>query len=77
MDIETLEQVLEQIMEKLFIDMQEVLTEQIRCSFREYTQAFDLGAGSASDESGTAQIEQMQEQELSEDMMAFAFGMGE
>ena len=76
-DLETLEQVLEKIMGKLFIEMQEVLTEKIRCSFREYTQAFDLGAGSASDESGKAQIEQTQEQELSEDMMTFAFGMGE
>ena len=76
-DLETLEQVLEKIMEKLFIEMQEVLAEQIRNGFNEFAGAVHLGVGSASDELDKARIEQTQEQELSEDMMAFAFGMGE
>ena len=74
---ETLEQVLEKVMEKMLSEMQEVLSEQIRCCFSEYAQAFYSGAGLVADNLIKAQIEEVQEQELSEDMLAFAFGMGE
>lgn len=74
---ETLEQMLEKVMEKMLLEMKEMLSEQIRCCFSEYAQAFYSGAGLVADSSFKAQIEEVQEQELSEDMMAFAFGMGE
>ena len=74
---ENLEQVLEKVLGKMLSEMQEVLAEQIRCCFREYTKAFGLGVGLDLDDPAKAQIDQTQEQELSEDMMAFAFGMGE
>lgn len=76
-DSETLDQVLEKVMEKMLSEMKEMLSEQIRCCFSEYAQAFYSGAGLVADSSFKAQIEEVQEQELSEDMMAFAFGMGE
>ena len=64
-------------MEKMLSEMKEMLSEQIRCCFSEYVQSFYLGAGLVADNPDKAQIEETQEQELSEDMMAFAFGMGE
>lgn len=76
-EFENLEQVLEKVLEKMLSEMQEMLAEQIRYCFSEYTQAFNMSAGLAADSPVKAQIEQTQEQELSEDMMAFAFGMGE
>ena len=74
---ETLEQVLEKVMEKMLSDMQVMLAEQIRCCFSEYEQAFSRDAVRTADNSVRAQTEETQEQELSEDMMAFALGMGE
>ena len=72
---ETLDQVLEKVMEKMLSEMKEMLSEQIRCCFSEYVQSFYLGAGLDADNPVKAQIEEVQG--LSEDMMAFAFGMGE
>ena len=74
---ETLDQVLEKVMEKMLSEMKEMLSEQIRCCFSEYVQAFYPGAGLAADDLVRTQPEETKEQELSEDMMAFAFGMGE
>ena len=74
---ETLEHVLEKVMGKMLLKMQGMLSEQIRCYFSEYAQTFGFGAGLDVDDPVKAQIEETQEQELSEDMMAFAFGMGE
>ena len=76
-EFENLEQVLEKVLEKMLSEMQEMLAEQIRYCFSEYTQALNMGAGLVADSPDKAQMEQRQEQELSEDMMAFAFGMGE
>ena len=74
---ETLDQMLEKVMEKMLSEMKEMLSEQIRCCFSEYAQAFYPWEGLVADSPVIAQIEETQEQELSEDMMAFAFGMGE
>ena len=74
---ETLDQVLEKVMEKMLLEMKEMLSEQIRRCFSEYAQVFDWGERRATDNPDKAQIEETQEQELSEDMMAFAFGMDE
>ena len=74
---ESLEQLLEKVMEKMLLEMREILSEQIRCCFSEYMQSFYPGAGRVADNPDKAQIEETQEQELSEDMMAFAFGMGD
>ena len=74
---ESLEQLLEKVMEKMLSKMQEMLSEQIRCCFSEYAQDYYLSAGQTADNPFKAQTEEMQVQELSEDMMDFAFGMGE
>ena len=76
-DLETLEQVLEKVIGRMFSEMQEVLAEQIKDALHEFAGAVHPGEGSALDEPDIAQMEQTQAQELSEDMMAFAFGMGE
>ena len=73
---ETLDQMLEKVMEKILSEMKEMLSEQIRCCFSECAQTFYPREGLVADSSVKAQIE-THEQELSEDMMAFAFGMGE
>lgn len=72
---EMLNRVLEQKFCEMFQELQKVLTEQIRSSFSEY--AFHSGAAIFTKKTDANGIEQMQETELSEDMMAFAFAMGE
>ena len=76
-DLETLEQVLERVIGRMLSEMQEVLAEQIRDALHEFAGAVHPGTGSVLDEPDVVQIDQTQEQELSEDMMAFAFWMGE
>ena len=63
-----LDRVLEQKFHEMLQEMQKVLAEQISSSFTEYVSTVH------SDADGMGQ---MQEAELSEDMMAFAFAMGE
>ena len=78
MDI--LEKVLDRVLAHKFHEMlqelQRVLTEQIG-SFSEYVSSFHSGAERLMEKAGADGMEQMQETELSEDMMAFAFAMGE
>ena len=79
-DTDVLEKMLDRVLEQKFYEMiqelQRVLTEQ-NGSFSEYVSSSHSGAERLMEKAGTDGMEQMQETELSEDMMAFAFAMGE
>ena len=79
-DMDTLEKVLDRVLEQKFHEMlqelQRVLTEQIG-SFSEYVSSSHSGAERLMEKVDAEGMEQMKETELSEDMMAFAFAMGE
>lgn len=74
---EVLEQMLRGVLEERLQSVQEALAEQIKECFQDYA----ITAASVTRENGkranAEEAEQMQEYEMSEDMMAFAFGMGE
>ena len=74
---EMLDRVLEEKFHEMFPKLQEVLAEQISRAFREYVADFHSGMDASADKADTDGMGQMQEPELSEDMMAFAFAMGE
>ena len=79
--VDAIEKVLDRALEQKFHDMiQElkgVFTDQISRGFKEYVPAFCSSADDPMHKSDAEGMEQMQEPELSEDMMAFAFAMGE
>jgi len=74
---EVLKQIFRDVLEERLQRVQEALTEQIKECFQD----FAITATSVTGEDGktvnVAEAEQMQKHEMSEDMMAFAFGMGE
>lgn len=72
-----LDRVLEQKFHEMLQEMQKVLTEQISNSFTEYVSTVHSDAEKYIEKTDADGIGQMQEAELSEDMMAFAFAMGE
>ena len=72
-----LDRVLEQKFHEILQELQKVLAEQISNSFSEYVSAAYSDAEKLIEKTNADGIEQMQESELSEDMMAFAFAMGE
>ena len=74
---EILDRVLEEKFHEMLHKLQEVLAEQISRGFREYVTDFHSGVDASADKTDIDGMEQMQEPELSEDMMAFAFAMGE
>lgn len=80
-DTDVLEKMLDRVLEKRFHEMlqelQKALTGQISSSFKEYTSDFHSGKENAAENADADGMGQMQETELSEDMMAFAFAMGE
>ena len=80
-DADFLEKLLDRALEQKFHEMlqeiQKVLEEQIRDSFSEYVSVVHSNAEKLIEKTGADGMEQMQEPELSEDMMAFAFAMGE
>ena len=80
-DMDTLEKMLDRVLEQKFHEMlealQRVLTEQINNNFSEYVSAVHSEAEKLMEKTDAEEMEQMQERELSEDMMAFAFAMGE
>ena len=80
-DMDTLEKVLDRVLEQKFHEMlkelQRTLTEQINNNFSEYVSAVHSEAEKLMEKTDAEEMEQMQETELSEDMMAFAFAMGE
>ncbi len=80
-DMDILEKMLDRVLEQNFHEMlkalQRALTEQISSSFSEYVSSSHSVAEKLVERTDADGMEQMQEQELSEDMMAFAFAMGE
>ncbi len=72
-----LDRALEQKFHEMLQEIQKVLEEQIRDSFSEYTSVVHSNAEKLMEKTGADGMEQMQEPKLSEDMMAFAFAMGE
>ena len=72
-----LDRALEQKFHKMLQEIQKVLEEQIRDSFSEYISVVHSNAEKLMEKTGADGMEQMQEPKLSEDMMAFAFAMGE
>ena len=74
---EMLDRVLEEKFHEMFPKLQEVLAGQISRAFREYVADFHAGVDASADKTDIDGMEQMQEPELSEDMMAFAFAIGE
>lgn len=77
-DTDILGKMLDRVLEEKFHEMlpilQEAFAEQISRVFREYVSDFYSGVDASAD---TDRMGQMHESELSEDMMAFAFAMGE
>ena len=75
------EEILDRMLEEKFYEMlpklQEIFVEQISKVFREYVSDFHSDVDAFADKVDTDGMGQMQEAELSEDMMAFAFVMGE
>ena len=80
-DMDILEKMLDRALEQKFHEMlqelERVLTEQISSSFSEYISSSHSGAEKLMEKTDADEKEQMQETELSEDMMAFAFAIGE
>ena len=80
-DTDIFEEILGRVLEEKFYEMlpklQEIFAEQISKVFREYVSDFHSGMDASTDKVDTDGMGQMQEQELSEDMIAFAFAMGE
>ncbi len=80
-DTNVLEKMLDRVLEKklheIFQELQKALTEQISNSFKEYASDFYSGKENTAENADADGMGQMQETELSEDMMAFAFAMGE
>ena len=72
-----LDRALEQKFHKILQELQRVLTEQISNSFSEYVSAVHSDTEKPMEKAEADGMGQMQETELSEDMMAFAFAMGE
>lgn len=79
--VDVIEEVLDRALEQKFHDMLQelkgVFTDQISRGFKEYVPTFCSSADDPMHKSDVEGMEQMQEPELSEDMMAFAFAMGE
>ena len=79
--VDAIEEVLDRALEQKFYDMLQelkgVFTDQISRGFIEYVPASCSSADDPMHKSDAEEMEQMQEPELSEDMMAFAFAMGE
>lgn len=72
-----LDRALEQKFQEILQELQKVVTEQISRSFSEYAFAFHSDAENRMERTDVDGMGQMQETDLSEDMMAFAFAMGE
>ena len=70
-----MEQFLAEMLSGMFLEMREALAAEIRQSLAEYAGASSPGGRTVFPQPDEAR-EQTQEPELSEDMMAFAFGMG-
>ena len=79
--VDAIEEILDRILEQKFHEMiqelKEVFTDQISRGFREYAPEFRSTTDNHTHKTDAEGMGQVQEAELSEDMMAFAFAMGE
>lgn len=76
-DLRKVEEFLEGLLEDKLQRLQENLTERIEKCFRNCNFSSSAGMTEPLEMDGANSVGQMQELELSEDMMAFAFAMGE
>ena len=72
-----LEEMFARMLEAKFQSLQEILIEHMEKCFQEHTSDFQVGRVEAADTADSNRLEHMQELELPEDMIAFAFAMGE
>ncbi len=72
-----LDRALEQKFHEMLQELRKVFAEQIGNGFSEYVSSVHSDTGKLMEKVDVDGIGQMQETELSEDMMAFAFAMGE
>ena len=72
-----LDRALEQKFHEILQELQKVLAEQVSDSFSQYVSAVHSDAEKLIEKTNADGRGQMQKPELSEDMMAFAFAMGE
>lgn len=75
--VDALEQMVRDVLEERLQRAQETIAEQIRECFQNYARTSVSGIGGDREMMNGTDAEQMQELEMTEDMMAFAFGMGE
>lgn len=76
-EFEQLEEMFARVLEGNFRNLQEILAEHMEKCFQECISDFQGGAVKAAEVADSNELGQMQEAELPEDMMAFAFAMGE
>lgn len=76
-EFEQLEEMFARVLEGNFRNLQEILTEHMEKCFQECISDFQVGAVKVAEVADSNELGQMQEAELPEDMMAFAFAMGE
>ena len=76
-EFEQLEEMFARVLEAKFWSLQEILTEHMEKCFQEHTLDFQADVVKAAETDDSNELGQTQEAELSEDMMAFAFTMGE
>ena len=72
-----LDRTLEQKFHEILQELQKILAEQVSDSLSQYVSAVHSDAEKLIEKTNADGMGQMQELELSEDMMAFAFAMGE
>lgn len=75
--VDALEQMIRDVLEERLQRAQETIAEQIRECFQNYARTSASGIAGDREMMNGTDAEQMQELEMTEDMMAFAFGMGE
>ena len=75
-DLRKVEELLEGLLEDKLRRLQEDLTERIEKCFQNCDFSFSAGIAESLEMDGANSMGQVQEPELSEDMMAFAFAMG-
>lgn len=76
-EFEQLEELFERVLEAKFQNLQGILTEHMEKCFQEHTSDFQTGVVKTTEMADSNELGRMQEAELSEDMIAFAFAMGE
>lgn len=76
-ELEQIERLFERILEDKFQNLKEILIEHMEKCFQEHTMDFQATAAKIMETSDSSELEHMQESELSEDMMSFAFAMDE